>query len=390
MRIAYREELEKAARQMILIHRTDTLIKLIIRTVIKTLKVTHSGVFLFDKIKKSYVFTISKGQKGLKLPTGLIKMSNQSPLIRYFNEYAEASGMRNFLTVIGLRKTLRSARARKEPDFRQFHQALLYQMNMYKVTLAIPIFFQNHLLGVFILGPKKDKAAFSDEELAFLSILSSDVAMAIRNAALFEDLAIQLEKNQNLFLQTIATLAEAIEAKDKYTIGHTERVVEYSMLIGEQLKKIRKIKNWPEFQKSLRISALLHDIGKIGVPEKVLNKKSPLKDSDWQAIKTHPATGESILAPIKDLKDVILGVKYHHERFDGNGYPYGLKGAKIPLIAAIISVADAFDAMITDRPYRKGFSQEKAITIIKENSSTQFHPTVVQAFLKVFDKSQNQ
>jgi HD-GYP domain-containing protein (c-di-GMP phosphodiesterase class II) len=225
---------------------------------------------------------------------------------------------------------------------------------------------------------------FFPEELAFLSILSSDVAMAIRNSSLFEDLKVQFEKNQSLFLQTITALAEAIEAKDKYTSGHTERVVEYSLKIGMQLKKMRAIRNWELFQKDLKIAALLHDIGKIGVPEKVLNKKASLNEKEWQIIKSHPMMGEGILNPIKDLKKVILAVRYHHERYDGHGYPAGLAGRKIPLIAAIISVADAYDAMISRRPYRKAFSRKEAISIIKKNSGKQFHPKVVEAFLRIF------
>lgn len=381
MRISYRKELEKAARQMILIHRTDTLIKLILRTVIRTLKVSHVGIFLYDKKRDGYVLSVSKGEKGVKIPSGLVKISKDSPLIKYFLDKNNLK-KENFLIIDRVKKILKRDRIKNSPQQKEFFNRLLYQMSIYKIEVALPIIFREELLGVFLLGRKIKKNEFTLEELTFLSILSSDVAMAIRNASLFEDLKVQLEKNKSLFLQTITALAEAIEAKDKYTSGHTERVAGYCSRIAYQLKKMRKIRNWGEFQNDLRIAALLHDIGKIGISEKILNKRSSLNEKEWEVIKTHPLVGEEILSPIKDLKEVVLGVKHHHERYDGKGYPYGLKGRKIPLIARVISVADAYDAMVSQRPYRRAFAKKEAIEIIKKNSASQFHPTIVEAFLK--------
>ncbi|MCD6229151.1 MAG: HD domain-containing protein [Candidatus Omnitrophica bacterium] len=387
MRISYRKELEKAARQMILIHRTETLIKLIIRTIIKNLRVSHAGIFLFDKNKESYILTISKGKQGIKIPSGLVKISKDSPLVKYFlynKHYNQWSD--DFLLLKRIKRFLR--RKKMDEKLKEFFQRLLYQLFIYKVEVALPIFFREELLGIFILGRKLNGKSFPAEELAFLSILSSDVAMAIRNASLFEDLRIQLEKNQALFIQTITALAQAIEAKDKYTKGHTERVVTFSLKIAQELKKIKKIKNWEKFKNNLKIAALLHDIGKIGVPEKILNKKRPLTNKDWALIRIHPLIGEEILSPIKDLKEIILAVKHHHERYDGKGYPSQLEGKKIPLMAAIISVADAYDAMTTERPYRKALTRSETKEEISKNSGTQFHPLVVKAFLNAFNKEE--
>ena len=383
MRISYRKELEKAARQMILIHRSDTLIKLILRTIVRNLKVSHAGIFLFDKYRRGYVLNVSRGKKGIKIPSGLVKIAASSPLVHFFSHkyHTNFDGILSFKTI---KKLLTQARVKKNTELKRFYQQLLYQLTIYKIKVALPIIFHEDLLGIFILGEKNNKNDFFPDELTFLLILSSDVAMAIRNASLFEDLKIQLEKNQNLFVQTVAALAEAIEAKDKYTIGHTERVVEYSLKIAQELKKMRCIKDWDIFQNNLKIAALLHDIGKIGIPEKILNKKQVLTEKDWVAIKRHPIIGEGILSPIKDLESVIVAVRYHHERYDGKGYPQGLKGKRIPLIAAIVSVADAYDAMISDRPYRKAFSKYEALKIIQKNSGLQFHPKVVDAFIKVF------
>ncbi len=385
MRISYRKELEKAARQMILVHRVDTLIKLIIRTVIRNLKVSHVGIFLYEREKDSYILTVSKGEKGLKIPKGLVKLTKQAPLVTYFLNHSYRISRDNFLIADRIRRWLRKKEVVRNPQLRDFFNHLLYQLHIFKVKVALPIFFRDELLGIFILGDKISRKKFSLDELTFLSILSSDVAMAIRNALLFEDLRVQLERNQRLFIQTITALAEAIEAKDKYTIGHTERVVEYSLKIAKELRKMRKIRNWDKFQNNLRIAALLHDIGKIGIPEKILNKLSPLTDKDWELIRKHPLIGVEILSPIKDLEEVISAIKSHHERYDGKGYPEGLSGKKIPLIACVIAVADAYDAMTSDRPYRKALPEEKAKREIEHNKGKQFHPVVVEAFLRAFN-----
>jgi len=384
MRVSYRKELEKAARRMILIHRTDTLIKLIIRTIVRNLKVSYAGVFLYQQEKKVYVLTVSGGRIGIKIPAGLVKLPPSSPLVKFFLDSSYQLDGDNYLIVKKIKGWLRRKKVKESSRYKKFFTELIQQLSSIKTEVALPIFFRDELLGILILGEKLSKKRFISEELIFLSILSSDVAMAIRNASLFENLRLQLEKNQKLFLQTISALAEAIEAKDKYTIGHTERVVDLSLKIAYQLRKMRKIKNWDKFERDLKVAALLHDIGKIGIPETVLNKPVSLTEEEWKFIKKHPLIGVEILSPIKNLKEVISAIKYHHERYDGGGYPEGIKGKKIPLIAAIIAVADAYDAMISDRPYRKALSSNRAKKEIKRNKGSQFHPQVVEAFLKVF------
>jgi HD-GYP domain-containing protein (c-di-GMP phosphodiesterase class II) len=206
--------------------------------------------------------------------------------------------------------------------------------------------------------------------------------MNIRNAQLITALQNELDKKQSLFLNTTVAMAAAIEAKDRYTHGHTSRVTNYALAIATKLQQKNKKINNNKFFEDMQIASLLHDIGKIGVPEAILNKEGALDPEERKKINEHPMIGVSILQRINEFETVLLGVKYHHERFDGNGYPEGLKGDNIPLIAAIISVADSFDAMTSDRPYRKGFPREKAIDIIKQESGKQFNPDIVQAFLE--------
>ncbi|MDP2922369.1 MAG: HD domain-containing protein, partial [Candidatus Omnitrophota bacterium] len=241
------------------------------------------------------------------------------------------------------------------------------------------------LLGILLLGRKNNGRKFAGEELDFFVALASDVAMAMHNALLFKQLQDELEKKQKLFINTTVALAAAIEAKDHYTHGHTERVTNLAMKIGRRLiEKNPKLDD--KLLEDLHIAALLHDIGKIGVPESILNKEGLLNKEEWQKMRMHPLIGVTILQPIKELESIILGVKYHHERFDGQGYPEGLSGDHIPLIAAIIAVADSFDAMTSTRPYRQAKPKETAIVEIKRLSGQQFYPQVVSAFLQLYRK----
>lgn len=387
-KIDYRRELERAARQMILIHRVDTLTKLILRIVVQATKIKHAGIFIYDKNRDEYVVRVSRGKEGFKMPSGFLKVRKNNPIIRYFTDKSLDFPKKAIVwdQLVGVSKSS-SARSKKIP--KQFLDDLMSHLSLYHAKVCIPGFFRNDLIGVLFLGEKKSKRNFTEEEISFLSVLASDVVMAIKNAWLIEDLNHQLQINKRLFLQTVVALASSIEAKDVYTIGHTERVTKYALIIAEGLRRYKKIENWEKFREDLRIAALLHDIGKIGIPEDILNKKSPLNDKERSVIEKHPAIGAKILENIEEFKEVLSGVRHHHEKFDGRGYPSGLKGRKIPLIAAIISLADAFDAMITDRPYRKALNTDEAIGEIKRQRGKQFSPLVVDVFLKVYNNKNN-
>jgi len=149
---------------------------------------------------------------------------------------------------------------------------------------------------------------------------------------------------------------------------------------------VHQVDNNPLFRQRLQIAAVLHDIGKIGVPDGVLHKPSKLSDKEWEAMRKHPVTGAEIVTHIKGLRDLIGGIKHHHERYDGKGYPDGLKSDEIPFMAKIIAVADTFDAMTSDRPYRKGLPVEVAREEIQRNAAAQFDPYMVAAFLKAYEQ----
>ncbi len=212
---------------------------------------------------------------------------------------------------------------------------------------------------------------FIDDDRRILETLSNQVAIAIENSQLYTTL-------KKSFYDTVEALAEAIEKKDRYTGGHTKRVVHFSMCIAKYMNLTA------EQLERIRLGAILHDVGKIGIEDKILKKPAPLDDDEWGVMKTHPELGWEIMNRVEGLKDVIAGMRYHHERYDGKGYPLGLKGEEIPVIARIISVADTYDAMVSTRPYRKGLDPKIAFEEIVKYRGTQFDPEVVDAFIEAF------
>ena len=168
------------------------------------------------------------------------------------------------------------------------------------------------------------------------------------------------EENRDLFLGSIRMLAAAIDEKDPYTRGHSDRVAKYSVMLGTQLGLS------PEDLDRLRISALLHDVGKIGVDDRVLKKPGALTPEEFEVMKQHPSKGANIMRPVAQLKDMLPGIELHHEHMDGGGYPYGLKGDEIPLMARIIAVSDALDAMTTNRPYQSAMELAEALDRIRK------------------------
>ncbi len=232
--------------------------------------------------------------------------------------------------------------------------------------LAVPLKMQSRLLGFLAAVSFSPNCRFDEGQRKLLSIIASRAAAAIENARLYEDL-------QATFQQTIQGLAKAIDKMDRYTAGHSDRVATYAVLLARAL-------NLSDEQiEIVRQSALMHDIGKIGCVLN-LNKPGKLTVDEYEMFKKHPVYGRDILDPIKFLHPLIPGVHLHHERWDGRGYPLGLKGADIPLIARIISVADTYDAMTSDRSYRRALPHGVAVSEIKRCTGSQFDPEVSASF----------
>jgi HD-GYP domain-containing protein (c-di-GMP phosphodiesterase class II) len=204
--------------------------------------------------------------------------------------------------------------------------------------------------------------------------------MAAQIEAYIDRLVQAAQENRDLFVSSIRMIATAIDAKDPYTRGHSDRVCAYSMAVAREM-------GWKGAElEEVRVSAMLHDVGKIGIDDRVLRKPSALNDEEFAMIKSHPFTGSQIMEPVPQLKNIIPGIKYHHENWGGGGYPEGLKGEEIPRIARIIAVGDTFDAMTTDRPYQKAMSARYAAEKIRSLVGKRFEPAVVEAFLRAFEK----
>jgi HD-GYP domain-containing protein (c-di-GMP phosphodiesterase class II) len=197
-----------------------------------------------------------------------------------------------------------------------------------------------------------------------------------------EDLKRAADENRALFMGSIQMLAGAVDEKDPYTRGHSDRVTRYSLLIAKEMKLDQT------FMETLQISAQLHDVGKIGIEDHILKKPGALTEEEFEVMKTHTTKGANILRPVTQLAEMLPGIELHHEALDGRGYPYGLKGDQIPLLARVIAVADTFDALTTNRPYQQAHTQEQALQIIKNLSGKRLDPEAVKALLAVCERGE--
>lgn len=373
---------------MIMIHDPKLLIKLIVRMIVSKVRVKHAGMILYDQTRDSYVLNISRGEAGMKIPAGFTRFNRDNAIIQMFThkEYRAMTVNKSALISHDLNKMIwQESVLNGNNGMQEIIHKVGEQLQMFNAVACVPAFYRDKLLAVLLLGEKHDSTRFDQYELDFFSALASDVAMAIRNAQLFEGLKREAEKNHDLFLRTTMALSSAIEAKDKYTRGHTGRVTNYAVQIARRMGENGTADLPESFFDDLYIASILHDIGKIGIPEALLNKTNRLTDEEFELMKKHSVFGVEILKPLSELKESLNGVKYHHERYDGTGYPEGLKGDEIPLIATIIAVADTFDAMITDRPYRKALSKDEAIQEIRANVGKQFSPDPARAMIELYE-----
>jgi len=222
---------------------------------------------------------------------------------------------------------------------------------------------------------KQERGGFNRGDLSLFLSLADQVAIALDNSRLYQEL-------EEMFFQTTDSLADAIEKRDPYTGGHTQRVTQYSLAIAKYLQLNPLERKW------LKITSVLHDIGKVGIEDQILKKPDRLSPDESEMIKRHCNIGVEIIKHIRQLRESIPGVKYHHEQLDGKGYPNGLKGEEIPVLAKIIAVADTFDAMTTDRPYRIAMEREAAVKELEKCSGTQFDEKVVEAFIQAYQKGE--
>ena len=242
-----------------------------------------------------------------------------------------------------------------------------------RASLYAPLMYERRPIGIICIDNFTSSHVFTENDLRFLTIIANQAAISIENSRLHRHV-------QRLFLSSIRALANAIEARDKYTRGHSERVTAYAVRISEKMKMAGE-----EVEK-IRYAALLHDIGKIKVREDILNKPGKLTEEEFKIMSLHPVYGARIMEPVDEFQEMLPFMYHHHERYDAAGYPDHLEGEDIPLASRILAVADTFDAMTSDRPYRKALALDHSINEIKKNSGTQFDPRVVSSFMEILDE----
>jgi putative nucleotidyltransferase with HDIG domain len=237
-------------------------------------------------------------------------------------------------------------------------------------VLAVPLITKGRVIGVLEVLNKKDRTLFTEDDCAALTSLATQSAIALENAKLYSDL-------RQAFADTVSIIANAVEARDRYTHGHTNRVTTIALEMARELRWSR------ERIEHLRIGALLHDIGKIGVADGILHKPESLTTDEYTEMQHHPVVGAQMLKGVAALRPALPYILFHQERYDGKGYPFGFAGEEIPVEGRLLAVADTFDAMTSDRPYRDALSIEEALAEIVRNRGTQFDPEMVDALIGV-------
>jgi len=388
--INYPEALKNAAKSMVRFKNPSNLLRMIVRFIAKEVELTHASILAYDSVRQRYTFIDSRGQS--KLPVHLIRIDSDHPLILTFLQKGKKPFLfKDALSIKHLTEFLESNDSNKE-----VRKAFDF-MKSIKASLCVPSFYHGELLGVLILGDKKDRDDFMNEELSFFHTLASDAAMMIKNTEFQGEILErnrQLEeklaeikrlrkKEQDTYYEIMVSLAHEVQAKDDSTFGHLEAVEKLGIMTAEELGLDLSGK-----KRDILIAGLrLHDVGKIGIPDAILKKEDKLTQEEWIIMKQHVEKGVKILEPLTDFRDVSNIVRCHHEFHNGSGYPRGIKGDEIPIEAAIVSVVDAFHAMISARCYKKGFPLEYALGELQSNAGKQFHPKVVEAFISALKKN---
>jgi putative nucleotidyltransferase with HDIG domain len=321
----------------------------VIKTAQKTLGISAASILLFGDNEEELFFEVASGPVGRVLKQ-----------VKLNTKYGIAGQVVRTGKPLIVNDVARSEKFHKMIDDTTGYQT--------RSLVCAPLIAHNKILGVIEALNKVDGGEFGEKDLDAIISVATMTAMAIENTRQYQTIL-------EAFKNTISTLAAAIDARDPSACGHSLRVMEYADMTGVYFSLSA------EEMETLRYAAMLHDIGKLDISSQILNKPGPLTHEEWQIIRKHSATGASLLKEITFLEKSSELVLFHHERFDGGGYPKGLKGDDIPLGARIIAVADAFDTMTTGRAYRSAITIEEAIQELQRCSGSQFCPMVLTAFI---------
>ena len=355
-------ELDRSVKQFTTLAEVGTLLnstldqnvvrKMAMEAITRLMNAEVGSLLLVDEENKELYFEVALGDKGERVKEIRLKIGE---------------GIAGWVAEHG--KSLLLQDVRKDPRF--YKSADQKTEFVTRDMVCVPVKVKDKVIGV-LQAINRAEGVFTEDDVELFQLFSNQVAIALDNARLYEEI-------RETFFATAEALAEAIEKRDPYTGGHTKRVVNYCLVAAKYMNLT------PEELEILKLSAILHDVGKIGVEDRILRKPGNLDDEEAKIMKMHPLLGAEIMRHIRQLKDLIPGMLHHHERPDGKGYPEGLKGRDIPIVARIISAADTYDAMTTNRPYRKGLSHQTAIDEIKKEAGAQFDKEVAEAFVKAFE-----
>lgn len=266
-----------------------------------------------------------------------------------------------------------------------FGQAGQLTRNRAHKLVCVPLKAQEQITGVLEVLDRNSGEDFKTEDLKLLEALADTASVAIENVRLYEDekrhvrlLADAYQELQKTYKSTLQALTGLLDLRDDTTHGHSLRVVAYTLRLAREMGITD-----PERLRHIEQGALLHDVGKVGVRDSVLRKTDKLDDEEWREMRAHPELGYQMLKEIDFLRQALVVVRYHHERWDGSGYPKGLRGTEIPLAARIFAVIDTFDAITSHRPYSRARTYEQAVEILTRESGVLFDPQVVEAFLRI-------
>jgi HD-GYP domain-containing protein (c-di-GMP phosphodiesterase class II) len=328
------------------------LVQQITRMTQSALSASASSVLLLDDQKQELIFEVAEGQAGKQLRR--IRLNHQAGIAGWVAHHG---------------KPLVINDVSKDERFNKGIDEITGFST--RAIICAPLIVHSKIIGVIEVLNKVDGSDFSSQDLETLVSVASTAAISIENLRLNQTLL-------DAYKSTIKALAAAIDAKDPYTRGHSEHVTEYALLGANSISFTE------EELEDLEYAGILHDVGKIGIADSILNKPGPLTAEEGDIISTHPQIGANMLKDIPFLEKARELILHHHERYDGKGYPDGLKGEAIPMGARLLAVADSFDAMTSDRPYRAALSTAFAIIELKRCSGTQFCPVAVDAFITGF------
>ncbi len=329
--------------------RMTQMLEQVIKTTQKTLNITAASILLYGDNEEELFFEVASGPVG--------KVLRQVKLSTKYGIAGQVARTGKPLIVNDV--------ARSEKFHKMIDDTTGFQT---KSLVCAPLMVQQKILGVIEALNKLDGSEFGEQDLEAVVSVATTTAMAIENTRQYQVIL-------DAFKNTISTLAATIDAKDPYACGHSQRVMEYTSMAAAYFSLS------PEEADTLRHAAILHDIGKIEIDSCILGKPAPLTEAEWEIVHQHPALGANLLREIAFLEKASKLVLCHHERYDGKGYPEGLKGEEIPLGSKLIAIADAFDTMTTGRSYCPAVTIDQAVEELQDCSGSQFCPVAVKAFI---------